>query len=568
MKAKNYGTGSSGGLDADKLIQSLVEQADWEFENSEKAIPIEKWVQRLDLGGRKFSFEGHEFERDILTDFSTQQCYKKGSQLGLTECVVLQSMYGLLYGRYPQGCLYLFPTVNDVTDFSKGRFGPLVSDNREIASQVSQTDAVGVKRIRKSMLYLRGARATSKIDGVKKTSSQLKSVPVDRIVFDEVDEMEPSMVDLALERLGHSLIKEEVYLSTPSIPDFGIDKLYSESDQRIRMIKCQHCGTETCLEVEFPNSLLELSGGRVIRACKKCRKEVFPKDGQWVAQYPTRSKDLVGWWISQLNSVFVDPKKILKAFDEKKNLQEFYNSKLAMAYISAENRLTVQDVYPCCGRDAAALNHRGPCAMGVDVGSILHVVVGFKPKPKQLQVCYLARVSSFNDVHDIAQRFGVKSCVMDMEPELRKAREFQTAEPYPVFLCDYQDSVVIGPVWDAEKKLVKVNRVETLDATHDLFSSGRLILPRRNEEVEVFAKQCCGTAKVLQEDPETGSREYRYRKLGEDHYRHALNYFWLAAERIKEVDFENEHIKMLKRLEQRQQDNYNPLTYGMDVEKW
>ena len=32
---------------------------------------------------------------------------------------------------------------------------------------------------------------------------------------------------------------------------------------------------------------------------------------------------------------------------------------------------------------------------------------------------------------------------------------------------------------------------------------------------------------------ETGAKVYRYRKLGEDHYRHALNYFYLAAQKIQ-----------------------------------
>ena len=59
-----------------------------------------------------------------------------------------------------------------------------------------------------------------------------------------------------------------------------------------------------------------------------------------------------------------------------------------------------------------------------------------------------------------------------------------------------------------------------------------LILPRRCEEVEVFAKQLTNTAKALEEDQETGSREYRYRRLGPDHYYHALNYLLLAAKKI------------------------------------
>lgn len=528
-------------------------------------------MQKLNLGGRPFQLEGHEYERALLEEEAPRQCHKKGAQIGITETQILKTMHGLLYSRYLQGVLYLFPTVNDVTDFSKGRFGPLVSENEAIAEQVSSTDAVSVKRVRKAMLYLRGARSTGRIEGQKRTSSQLKSVPVDRIVFDEVDEMEPAMVDLALERISHSTVKEEAYLSTPSIPDFGIDKLYNESDQRVWMIRCEHCGTETCLELEFPTCLLELPNGRVIRACKKCKGEIFPRNGRWVAQYPERAKDMVGWWISQLNSAFVDPAKILKAFNDPPNgnKAEVYNSKLAMAYIAAENRLTTSDVYSCCGQDVMAMNHRGPCAMGVDIGGMLNVVVGFKPKEKQLQACYLARVSSFNDVHDIAQRFNVKCAVIDMEPELRKAKEFAQAEPYPVFLCDYQDHVVAGPVWDEERKLVKVNRTETCDATHDLVSSsGLLILPRRNEEVEVFAKQTCAIAKVLEEDLESGSRQYRYRKLGEDHYRHGLNYLWLASRRIRVCEADSplkQHLEFLRRLEQQRRDeSYNPLMHGFE----
>ena len=217
------------------------------------------------------------------------------------------------------------------------------------------------------------------------------------------------------------------------------------------------------------------------------------------------------------------------------------------------------------------MNHPGPCAMGVDVGGLLNVVIGFKPKDKVLGVCYLARVSSFNDVHDIAQRFNVKFAVIDMEPELRKARDFQAGEPYPVFLCDYQDSIKTGPSWDEEKKLVKVNRTEVCDATHDLVSSsGLLVLPRRSEELDIFAKQVCNTAKVLQEDPETGSREYRYRKLGEDHYRHALNYLWLASQKIsiyEPMTREKEFTKFLKELELEQEtEKFNPFP-GLNI-KW
>jgi hypothetical protein len=505
------------------------------FATSKKKISILDWAKSIVLGSKPFQIEGHEYEVEMLGCDAPRQVYKKGAQMGVTEINVMKSMYGLIFARYPQGVLYLFPTNLDVSDFSKGRFQTLIRDNpKEVGVFVQDTDAVSIKRIMKSMLYLRGARATSKIEGIKKSSSQLKGVPVDRVVFDEVDEMEPSMVDLARERLSHSEIKEEAYLSTPSIPDYGIDKLYQSSDQRVWMIRCEHCGTETCLELEFPNCLVETGTG-VIRACKKCKQEIYPRNGRWVAQYPERSKDMIGWWISQLNSAYVDPGAILKAFNDPPNgnITEVYNSKLGMAYVSAENRLSISDIYSCCGQDVMATHEIGPCAMGVDVGKFLHVLVGFKPREKILETCYLARVSSFNDLHDIAKRFNVQCAVIDLEPEIRKAREFQEAEDYPVFLCDYQSRITAGPQWDEGTKMIRVHRTELCDTTHDLFvTPGRLILPRRCEEVDRFAQEVRNIAKVLEEDPETGSREYRYRKLGEDHYRHALNYFYLASQRI------------------------------------
>jgi hypothetical protein len=552
----------------DGFYDQLLSAIDLEFSKITGHVPIEKWVEKVKLPSGPFTFQNHEYQEAILQEDGIRQVLKKGTQLGISETQILKSIYGLLYGRYPQGVLYLFPTQNDVYDFSRARFGPLLMDNPEIGKEVRETESVTLKRVRKSMLYLRGARASSRIEGVKAMATQLLAIPVDRIVFDERDNMADNMIDLALERLGHSSVKEEVYLGTPSIPDYGVDHLYNDSDQRVLEIKCSHCNTGTVLELEFPNCLLELSDGRVIRGCKKCKKEIFPKDGLWVTQYPGRSKDLVGWWISRLNSAYADLKKILRTFQDpsNRNLAEFYNSTLAMAYIAAENRLTVNNVYSCCGQDAMSMNHKGPCGMGVDVGSLLNVVVGFKPKDKQLQVCYLARVSSFNDVHDIAQRFNMKYAVIDMEPELRKAREFQASEPYPVFLCDYQDRIVSGPQWDEEKKIVKAQRTELCDTTHELMaSSGPLILPRRSEEVEVFAKQCANTAKVLQEDPETGSREYRYRKLGEDHYRHALNYFYLASKRIGVVESVQDAMKrrLLEMAGDEAGDKYNPLTFGL-----
>lgn len=518
----------------------------------------------MSLTAGRFRFKDHEYEREILTSNAQRKVEKKGSQLGISEAEILKTMHGLLFGVYPQGALYLFPSEKDVYDFSRARFNPLLIENPDISKHVQQTESITLKKVNKSMLYLRGARATSKIEGTKKMASQLISIPVDRIVFDERDLMEDEMVELALTRLGHSAIKEEVYLGTPSLPDFGVSKLYDESDQRVWEIKCQRCGKGTVLELEFPECIRENGKGTFIRACKNCHEEIYTRDGRWVAQVPS-VKDLEGRWISRLNSSFEDPGNILKKFlnPKLKNRTEFYNSYLAMGYVETENRLSQQDVYNCCGQDLMPSVHTAPCAMGVDIGAMLNVVIAKRKNEKQLEIVKLARVSSFNDVHDLAKRFGVQCAVIDIEPELRKAREFAEAEPYACFLCDYDDNLT-GNRWDEQRRILKVNRTETLDASHYLVTLGNLCIPRRNEEVEIFAKQCSNTAKVLQEDPETGSRVYRYRKLGDDHYRHALGYMQLASERIQ-IWQDSELLAQMLLLQEKKQDGYNPLTYGLPI---
>jgi len=515
------------------------------------AVDALYWAETIGLvlSSLPMVLKGREYQKEVWRTRARLQCYQKGAQLGFTEINVVKTLHGMVYGRYPKGSLYLFPTREDVIDFSKGRFAPIIANNPEIDCHVSDTDAANIKKVAGAMLYLRGAKSRHKAEGIKKTASQLKSIPVDRLVFDEVDEMEYQMIDLARHRLDDSDIKEEIYLSTPMIPDSGIDLLYQQSDQRVWLIRCEHCNHDTCLELEFPNCLQRRDDHSVYRKCIKCGKEIFPKNGRWIPRIENR--EMEGYWISQLNSPKIDPKVILDEFENPPNgnLAEVYNSRLGMAYVAAENRLTVNDIYNICGPDAMLTQHEGPTCMGVDVkgyGHDLHVAIAHHPNETSLKADKFVRVRTFNDVHDLAKRFNVASAVVNLEPETRKAREFQENESYEVFLAHYEEHQRHSPAFDSKSGLVKMNRTELCDASHDLVKTpGRYSVPRRNEEVERYALEMSNIAKVLEEDPDTGSSSYRYRKLGPEDYRHATNYMMLAAMRIGvyEPEFEKNRPK-------------------------
>jgi hypothetical protein len=518
-------------------------------------------LNQIKLAHGVYTTKGHEYQVEPMQDRSRVCVSMKGAQLGWSEQEVLKTLWGMIYGVYKKGVLYLFPTSDDVSDFSMSRFSPLIADNPCIGKYVQSTDRANIKRIGRAMLYLRGARSTTKVEGLKKDASKLRSIPVDKLVCDELDLMDPDMVVMAQERLSHSDVKEESYLSTPTIPDFGIDKMYKNSDMRVWMIKCPSCGRDCCLELDFPDCVKQ-KDGKWYRACVKCGQMLRPVEGEWVAQSP--GKPIVGRWISQLNSLYVDPGDILKLYQDPPNgnLQEIYNSKLGMAYIAAENRLTVNDVYSCCSHDRISSGQRKyATGMGVDVGKDLHVVIGRRLENGRKKILYVGCVPDFNDLHSLAAKFNVRQCVIDLYPETRKVREFQASESFKVFGCQYMDEMKEGERKDEVSNVITFARTELCDITHNSIMQGLYELPARCPTVEVYAKQMAAVVKVLEEDERRGTRVYRYRKLESDHYRHATNYFELAS---RDLSMESlDPLDQMRNVIQMNDDKYDDLRAGI-----
>ncbi len=350
----------------------------------------------------------------------------------------------------------------------------------------------------------------------------LKSVPIDFTIFDELDEAPQNSIAMAMERMAHSEIKRVLKLSNPTLPDYGIDKAFQETDQRYWLLKCEKCGEYTCLEDTFPDCLLEING-KVIRACQKCKGELNPSIGQWVAKHPAITEKR-GRHYSQLFSHFVDPAEILHQFRTTNNLTDFYNLKIGNAYVEATNRLSVQEVLALCGSEGIASQNKGPCFMGVDQGKDLHVVIGKKHLQKAGNIIHLGVYKDWEELDGLMRNFNVSRCVVDALPETRNARAFAERHRGKVFLNYYNIHQKGAYSWNEQTVTVTCNRTESLDASHNEIMNGQLVLPRECEIVQEFAKHLHNTAKRLEEDEETGSKRYIYVKLGPDHFRHALNY--------------------------------------------
>jgi len=203
--------------------------------------------------GRRFDLAGHPFLVDVYGTRSRRLVIRKASQVGASEYLIGYALHAA--DQRGATVLYLFPTETHVSDFSAARLGPALEASPYLAGIVAEggppsvppvkgtggrrrgADRVTLKRVRDRFVYLRGAQV-----GKDGSAPQLKSIDAYVVVLDEVDEMDPRAPEIALKRLGHSEIGEERWVSTPSYPGLGIEKVWEISDQREWMVKCGHCG--------------------------------------------------------------------------------------------------------------------------------------------------------------------------------------------------------------------------------------------------------------------------------------------------------------------------------------
>jgi hypothetical protein len=515
LEAESFITSAKNGL-FDQLLNSI----DQRFGGDDNPKPFHEWVKDITLDGKPFSYKRHEYLIEPYKDNHPHQVEMKATQMGLTSKAMLRVAYGARYGGY-RGILYLFPSKSDVTDFSKGRIAPLIEGNPEtIGKWLKDTDAANIKRIWNCFLYLRGMRSRT----------GLKSVPADLLIFDELDEAPQNAVDMAMERLAHSEFGEILKLSNPTLPDYGIDAAFQETDQRFWLLKCEKCGDHTCLVDTFPECLRTVNG-TVIRACMKCGAELNPSVGEWVAKKPG-VEDKRGYHFSQLFSQYVDPGNILHQFRTTNNLTDFYNLKIEVAYVEAQNRLSKQEILSLCSDEGISSEDEGPCSMGVDQGRDLHVVIGKKNPERGGQIVYIGIYKDWEELDRLMKNFKVSCCVVDALPETRNARAFAERFDGKVFLNYYNIHQKGSYAWNEKELIVQCNRTESLDASHLEITNNQITFPRECDVVKEFAKHLYNVAKKLEENEETGSKRYVYVKLGADHFRHSFNYECMARQRI------------------------------------
>ena len=456
----------------------------------------------------------------------------KGTQICATTAFFLDSVHACLFRRYDKNIIYMMPTVKQVESLCKISFDPIINFNPVLRKACSVNNS-SIKTINGRSIVFVGAQP-QKVGGSNvKDSVQARTTPADCIRRDEYDLMDVDIANQMKQRLNASMFRHEDNFGSPTYPGYGIDAKYHDSDQGKWQIKCSHCGKYTCLVESFPDSIIKINGVW-IRACVHCHKEIYVVDGDWECDFPDRRE--AGRWVDGLISPFADLEEYSYRYRHTENNErlEFERSILGRAVADTTSQLTEEDVHRRCSGDGILYTSQNDMVMGVDIGKVIHVVVGFKTGKDTYEIVHMSRHKEIATVHDLAQKMNVRCAVIDSGPHDHGVREFQKQEPYAVYLCQYSEQMPGEPKYDPKTMFIKCNRNEMCGRVHAAISQDKIVIPRRCDEVNRYAYQMTRTAKTMIENPDTGVPKPKWIKLagGEDHYFHSTLYFLLATKRI------------------------------------
>ena len=283
--------------------------------------------------------------------------------------------------------------------------------------------------------------------------------------------MDVKAIWLALERLSGQFEKHVTAISTPTVPNYGISKLFLSSTQEHFFFKCPCCSKMT--ELVWPDCI-EIIGESVhdprckesFLKCKECggrlehaAKPDFLKYGKWVATAPNVDPaESRGFHVNQMYSSTVSPGELVIAYhrglgDESAQV-EFSNSKLGQPFIGDGAQVT-DDMLESCLRSHTTHDARPDCGgkrlitMGADQGKWNYVsVVEWFVDTYSNDINVAARgkllwfgkflEDEFKTLDQLMREWQINYCVIDMDPAVMEARRFARRFHGFVSLCRYR----------------------------------------------------------------------------------------------------------------------------------
>ncbi len=505
------------------------------------------------LKAKRYSFRDHEYQIAPVDDKARILVLEKCAQLGFTECF-FRWMLAFLVKNQGSQSIFTQPTDKDMSNFVKSRADIIIEECPVVKKLgTGGVDSVQLKRIGASFFNFRGtfgARAAI-------------SVPSDANNYDEVNFSNPRVLNQYKSRLQHSKFKLERYISTPTIPNYGVSEFYNRSDKKRLFIKCSRCGHQHLLD--WPTNIFfkRISDGVVIPydpdimelyvenefnyipfiGCAKCQREIDRswQYREWVPEFPERNRDpdsgISGYHINQLDTTYITALEIVRASDKRldgyKRPEDFWNFVLAMPYEGGEGVKITEASKLLADFQLAMPNEAAGTFMGIDLGNTCNVSIikdiylptSIQPVPVLIATYRVAKEALEERIPELMKRYGCLYVVSDAQPYTVTMEKMAKNSHGRLVICFFggKKSFTLS----ADGIQVTANRTMTLDEVTSGISTGNLRICTGMPDYDMIWKHFKNLVKVRAEDDD-GSEYYEYVKVGDDHYGYSTAYAMLA----------------------------------------
>lgn len=379
------------------------------------------WIRKEKIKNEKgdpIEFIDRPFLLDIYTDRSQEIVFQKGAQVaGISTFAILDEIHDAKYLGINQ--IHTLPTVQDVQKFVPSKVNQIIRMNPCIFENINgDVDAVTQKQIGKAFLFFKGTF-------MEREAIMLSS---DKNTYDEVDKSDMKVIRDYSSRMSASPLKMKRYISTPTIPDFGINRLWSRSDQKHWRFTCPYCKYRQHMEW---NKNVDFDFKKYV--CQRCHRELTKetiRSGSWEAKYP--GKEMSGYWIPQMIATCRTAAELIKEFEDAEDDEYFYNFILGLPFLDPESKIPAGLILKNL---TDKKNDEKNCIIGVDVGEKeLHVIIGnekgvfgitkLKDEPGK---------TKWERLGELLEVYEVRYCLIDALPETEKVLEFVKEYPYRAY---------------------------------------------------------------------------------------------------------------------------------------
>ena len=520
----------------------------------EKGIVNEKG-KPIDVGKNSPHFFLNELYDLPADELGQEVAIQKPSQAGVSTYAILSGIHDGRY--YGINQIHTLPTLDAVNKFVPSKVNEIIKRNPAIKMLVKEkeVESVSQKQFGKGFIYYKGTKSESE-------SLMLTS---DRNTYDELDKSEMQSIGIYDSRQeGLDSLRQKRYISTPTVPNYGINKVIMDSDQRHWRFNCGHCKKEQ--HMEWPTNV---SLDRKVYICSHCSKDlktewVRPKSkqntegtGRWKAKYPGRKRR--GYLMTQMIIPWISCASLVDYYNDalagknEATMDYFYNHKLGLPYVSSSSRigkdlilrnLTAQDhleINSCMGVDVQ--ERELYLMIGTEEGAF--VVARVKDSEEYTESMGKRGISKWDRWAELMEAYDVRYCVIDGGYKPQDSIDAAKRFPGRVWVNWYKDDPKKAKVirWsddefqeeqkDFEEEIrILTERDRIIDIVLEDLKHGRIrfFYGPHDEAIKMLIEHVETTyARTVTDRLGIATREWV--STGKDDLLHAMIYYKIALER-------------------------------------